>query len=298
VAGGAEAAARAAEAAEAALGALNPAAAPGQAEVLAALYAACGGPRWRAARGWRAASPPPAAANRAGAGGSGAGRAPPQPLGDPCRDNWEGVTCSAGVVIALDLSGNGLDCPAGLPRQLGALRALQSLNLERNAVGGSLAQADLCAIINIRHINLSANRLTGAIPECYAALPRLETLALDTNDLSGRVPPLLLRRSGLQLLHLHGNVDLTLQREDGLASRIPALCVLRLRMCAVWSSACVPVRCWRRGEHRGERRQRGTKGRAAVAVAMARMCPRCGRTRCRCAALTALAQSLALPPHT
>lgn len=197
----AEEAARSVEASEAASAALDPITSPGQADLLFALFRACNGARWQSSRGWR--DGPKAS--------------------DPCRNNWEGVSCSGGTVIAIDLAGNGLSCPNGLPSQLGALRTLQSINLERNDIRGTLAQADLCANVNIRHINLGANQLTGPIPDCYAALPRLETLALHVNELTGRIPAMLLRRTGLKLLHLHGNFGLTLQREDADASRIPTL---------------------------------------------------------------------------
>lgn len=200
----AEEAARSVEASEAATAALDPLTAAGQADLLFSLYRACNGARWLSPRGWR--DGPKAS--------------------DPCRSNWEGISCSGGSVIAVDLAGNGLSCPSGLPSQLGALRTLQSLNLERNDIRGTLTQADLCANVNIRHINLGVNQLTGPIPDCYAALPRLETLALHVNELTGRIPPMLLRRTGLKLLHLHGNFGLTLQREDAEASRIPTLCVL------------------------------------------------------------------------
>lgn len=197
----AEEAARSVEASEAATAALDPITAPGQADLLFTLFRACNGARWLSARGWREG---PKAS-------------------DPCQNNWEGVACSGGAVIAIDLAGNGLACPNGLPSQLGALRTLQSINLERNDIRGTLAQADLCSNVNIRHINVGVNQLTGPLPDCYAALPRLETLALHVNELTGRIPAMLLRRTGLKLLHLHGNFGLTLQREDAEASRIPTL---------------------------------------------------------------------------
>ena len=100
-------------------------------------------------------------------------------LTDKPLAEWWGVEVdSAGRVVGLDLSDNGLEGP--LLSTLGLLRQLRTLDL-------------------------SYNELTGPVPPEYADLAELRTLRLRNNALTGPVPPVLSRLTALQQLSLAHN---------------------------------------------------------------------------------------------
>ncbi|WVZ60717.1 hypothetical protein U9M48_010701 [Paspalum notatum var. saurae] len=116
---------------------------------------------------------------------------------------WAGVTCAAGAVVGLDVSG--LNLSGALPPALSRLRGLQRLSAAANALYGpippSLARLQLLA-----HLNLSNNAFNGSFPPALARLRALRVLDLYNNNLTGATLPLeVTRMPMLRHLHLGGN---------------------------------------------------------------------------------------------
>ncbi len=91
----------------------------------------------------------------------------------PC--DWYGVTCEAGHVAMLDLSGNNLTGP--LPPDIGGLRWLQILDLADNNLSGTLPD-ELGRLQALRWLYLNDNNLAGELPLSVLNLAQMETLWL------------------------------------------------------------------------------------------------------------------------
>ena len=103
---------------------------------------------------------------------------------------WFGVRCGDdGAVSSVELPGALLE--GSLPRDKAiwaALPRLQTLDLSSNRLGGAVP-AELAACAELEQLNLLGNRLTGSLPAALpSSLPKLETLILARNGLGGSLP--------------------------------------------------------------------------------------------------------------
>jgi hypothetical protein len=90
-----------------------------------------------------------------------------------------------GALVAVRLSLNGLD--QSLPREVGLLPSLTSLDLRKNALTGSLP-TELGALTYLSNLTVSNNLFSGAIPSELGSLTELQGLHLNQNGLAGRIP--------------------------------------------------------------------------------------------------------------
>lgn len=118
----------------------------------------------------------------------------------PC--SWYGVTCDAGHVWKIDLTGNQLNGP--LPAAIGDLGQLQILLLGMNTLTGSIP-AQVGQLANLTRLNLSHNQLSGSIPPEITGLGNLRDLSFAYNDLSGEIPGSIGDMSSLQTVEFLSN---------------------------------------------------------------------------------------------
>ncbi|CAM9338887.1 unnamed protein product [Ectocarpus fasciculatus] len=117
---------------------------------------------------------------------------------------WYRVTVNdEGFVVQLHPSGNLLRAGT-IPRELGGLRALTSLNLWNNTLTGSIPKA-LGALRGLKTLWLNHNQLTGTIPQELGNCVDLTELWLCENSLEGPIPPALRKLGALVHLMLWGN---------------------------------------------------------------------------------------------
>ena len=170
-------------------------------DVLAALYAAAGGPEWTNRDNW---------------------------LTEESLASWYGVEVNAeGRVVRLELSDNNLigaippelgnlaylesllldenfELTGAIPPELGNLSSLRSLSLSGTTVTGAIPP-ELGNLGNLRELRLSGTSLTGAIPPELGNLANLDSLELAFNGLTGSIPPELGDLANLKVLWLDQN---------------------------------------------------------------------------------------------
>ena len=139
---------------------------------------------------------------------------------DPCQDEWFGITCNNGRVIAIDLPSNKLS--GRIPSELTTLDYLTKLNLSNNIIEGS--PFFLVDLGTLTYVDLSNNRLYGYLPPTIGQLNSLTYLSLANNRLNGTIPPAIGDLASLKTLNfsnnlLNGNIPTTL----GLLSSIEYL---------------------------------------------------------------------------
>lgn len=164
--------------------------------------------------------------------------------------NWPGVTCVAGQVTALDLSGMGLfghipDSIAnltslvrldlsnqgmpigtsGIPSTIGMMSNLEYLDLSSNDFVGTIP-VSFWNLLKLRVLKLSHTQLTGSIPDLAGIMSKLEVMDLSFCRLTGTIPDVLGKLSGLRSLNFEGN-QLTGPIPDSL-SQLSGLQLLRL----------------------------------------------------------------------
>ncbi|KAL3011009.1 hypothetical protein AAZX31_07G177100 [Glycine max] len=119
--------------------------------------------------------------------------------GDPCLEQWEGVSCVFSNITALRLGG------MNLSGQLGSnldFPSIIDMDLSNNQIGGTIPST---LSPTLRNLSLSANHLNGSIPDALSSLTQLSDLDLSGNNLSGQLPPSMGNLSSLIILHLQNN---------------------------------------------------------------------------------------------
>ncbi len=124
--------------------------------------------------------------------------------GDPCENNWHGITCNSSnsSVVQINLPSNNLS--GYIPTELGNLANLQYLYLQNNQLSGAIPTT-IGNMNSLRTLDLSHNQLSGAIPATAGNLNSLAWLYLQDNQLSGDIPGTLGNLSNLQYMYLYDN---------------------------------------------------------------------------------------------
>ena len=120
---------------------------------------------------------------------------------DPCY--WYGVTCEAGHVTELVLSGNSLS--GSLPVELRDLAHLRVIRIFDNHLSGSLSP-ELGRLSSLVELDLARNRFSGEIPAELGRLTKLNWLNLSGNELRGTIPAQLGALGQLNYLNLASNL--------------------------------------------------------------------------------------------
>ncbi|CAL5068489.1 unnamed protein product [Urochloa decumbens] len=131
---------------------------------------------------------------------------------------WEGVTCGAGAVTALDLGGRALESRGGGLDALFRLVTLRRLSLAGNDFGGaSLPASGFERLAALTHLNLSGAGFAGQVPAGIGTLRELVSLDLSDNNqgyaaadgsviaLSGPTPEFFAGFKNLTVLNLSNN---------------------------------------------------------------------------------------------
>ncbi|KAF7845302.1 receptor-like protein 7 [Senna tora] len=105
---------------------------------------------------------------------------------DYCR--WNGIKCSEGRVIALDLSGESISGRIDASSSLFDLQSVQNLNLAYNDLKGQIPES-FVSLTNLTTLQLSNCNLSGVFPTKIFQIPNLQVLDIsDNQDLHGSLP--------------------------------------------------------------------------------------------------------------
>ncbi len=119
---------------------------------------------------------------------------------NPCA--WDGVTCTAGRVTALDLRDNAMNGP--IPKELGNMIHLETLRLNDNSLTGAVPRR-FGNLASLKELFLNGNRLRGPIPPEIGNLISLKLLFLSHNLIGGTIPPEIGNLASLKQLTLSKN---------------------------------------------------------------------------------------------
>jgi len=97
----------------------------------------------------------------------------------------EGVICSAGEIIAIELPLNKLSGP--LPSELGLMTRLQVLGMAQNLINGNIPE-EIGNMSELVIISFENNFLEGNIPASLGNLNKLSTFAVSQNTMDGPIP--------------------------------------------------------------------------------------------------------------
>ncbi|KAH1102171.1 hypothetical protein GYH30_036636 [Glycine max] len=119
--------------------------------------------------------------------------------GDPCLEQWEGVSCVFSNITALRLGGMDLSGKLGTNLDF---PSIIEMDLSNNQIGGTIP---FTLPPTLRNLSLSTNQLNGSIPDALSLLTQLSDLSLKDNHLNGQIPNAFLELTGLMNLDLSGN---------------------------------------------------------------------------------------------
>jgi Leucine-rich repeat (LRR) protein len=128
---------------------------------------------------------------------------------------WTGVGCNSEKKVTSITLGNIDDDKSTfalygqIPSELGLLMSLETLDLSGHFLKGVLPIELVSLAPTLKHLYVSANRLTGFNGKLMGKLTSLETLYLDKNLLQGTLPTTLVNLSRLRVLDVSSNQNLT-----------------------------------------------------------------------------------------
>ena len=158
--------------------------------------------------------------------------------------SWEGVTCSKGRVIGLNLTKESIYGELVNSSTLFSLQHLQDLSLAYNNFSNSRIPAGFGNLMNLSYLNLSNAGFSGQIPVEISNLKRLVTLDLSTSSLSSfsmlklenpNLAKLVQNLSEIKELYLDG-VNISAPGNEwcqALSSSLPNLSVLSMSNCSL-----------------------------------------------------------------
>ncbi|GJS68995.1 STRUBBELIG-receptor family 7-like protein isoform X2 [Tanacetum coccineum] len=128
--------------------------------------------------------------------------------GDPCADNWFGVTCSASTVTQIKLSSLGLS--GGIGYQLSSLTSVTKFDVNNNNLGNQIPYS---LPPNLTSLDISANSFTGGLPQSFTLLSSATDMNVANNKFTAWIP------NRLNNINLHwmgiGSDWMTNKPEDG-----------------------------------------------------------------------------------
>ncbi|CAN6893419.1 unnamed protein product [Brassica oleracea var. botrytis] len=143
--------------------------------------------------------------------------------GDPCGQNWKGITCSVSRVIQIKLSGLGLSGSLGF--MLDKLTSVTELDLSNNNLGGDLpyqlppnlerlnlannqftgsAQYSISLMTPLKYLNLAHNQLKQLAID-FTKLTSLSILDLSSNTITGSLPNTMTSLTSAKSIYLQNN---------------------------------------------------------------------------------------------
>ncbi|GAY32565.1 hypothetical protein CUMW_273950 [Citrus unshiu] len=129
----------------------------------------------------------------------------PHNTSDHC--GWVGITCDyEGRITDIGLQNSNIKGELGrtIPKEIGSLRNLESLDLSSNNLNGTIPK-EIGSLRNLELLDLSSNNLNGTVPKEIGSLRNLKVLDLGSNNLNGTIPKEIGSLRNLEWLELSSN---------------------------------------------------------------------------------------------
>ncbi|MFS7950154.1 putative non-specific protein-tyrosine kinase RLK-Pelle-LRR-V family [Helianthus anomalus] len=120
--------------------------------------------------------------------------------GDPCDENWKGITCSGSRVTEINLSSLGLS--GGIGYQLSSLTSVTNFDVSNNNFGNQIPYS---LPPNVTRLNLAGCGFSGTLPYSISQMTSLKFLNVARNQISGPLPDMFGQLSALNSLDLSSN---------------------------------------------------------------------------------------------
>ncbi|XP_016571199.2 probable LRR receptor-like serine/threonine-protein kinase At3g47570 [Capsicum annuum] len=118
--------------------------------------------------------------------------------------HWVGVTCGSRHHRVRFLNLSNMNLAGIIPRELGKLTFLVSLDLGSNNFHGNLPQ-EMAHLHRLKFVDLSFNSFSGEVPSLFGFLHQLQVLNLRNNSFTGSIPSSFSNVSTLETLNLNFN---------------------------------------------------------------------------------------------
>jgi Leucine-rich repeat (LRR) protein len=118
---------------------------------------------------------------------------------------WHGCYCATDdpdTIRGISLVGEKLK--GSLPREIGLLTRLLSLDLQSNEISGTMP-SEIGQLSNLELLLMTGNQLSGGMPRNWGQMTRLRELVVTSNNLEGTIPTELADLSSLSRLNLDSN---------------------------------------------------------------------------------------------
>lgn len=106
-------------------------------------------------------------------------------------------------VFNLSLQGNRIF--GTLPKELGRMPKLKSIQLEGNQLAGSIPP-ELGNIISLQRFFISANNITGELPSTFSRLTNMTDFRVDGNSISGKIPSFIKNWQSVNRIDMQGTL--------------------------------------------------------------------------------------------
>ncbi|KAM3239383.1 putative LRR receptor-like serine/threonine-protein kinase [Capsicum annuum] len=118
--------------------------------------------------------------------------------------HWDEVTCGSRHQTVRFLNLSNMDLMGVIPREIGNLTFLVSLDLGSNNFHGNLPQ-EMAQLHRLKFLDLSVNNFGGEVPSWFGFLHQLQVLNLRNNSFTGSIPSSFSNISTLGTLNLNFN---------------------------------------------------------------------------------------------
>ena len=118
--------------------------------------------------------------------------------------SWDGVIVGGTPLRVTSLRLKELGLSAPILYAVTGLTGLEVLDLSRNRLSGAIPPA-IGDLTDLKFLYLNGNELSGSIPPGLGSLSKLRHLLLDSNNLTGTVPSELVSLANLEFLHVQDN---------------------------------------------------------------------------------------------
>jgi len=102
--------------------------------------------------------------------------------------DWRGITCDLQRKFVVEWSLSGVSLKGPIPKELGYLNRLHTINLSNNLLSGTIDGSMFKTLPFLEKFSVNNNNLVGGIPKELLTLSRIRKINMSKNKLTGELP--------------------------------------------------------------------------------------------------------------